>query len=45
MRTIIKIERAGRGQILIDVCRKMDVKERDILAAEIKGIFNMEASA
>jgi len=45
MRTTIKVGTAGRGQILIDVCRKMDIKERDILAVEIKGIFNMEASA
>jgi len=44
MRTTIKIGKAGRGQILMNVRRKMDVKEGGILV-EIKKIPKMEASA
>jgi bifunctional DNA-binding transcriptional regulator/antitoxin component of YhaV-PrlF toxin-antitoxin module len=44
MRTVIKVEKAGRGQIPIDVRRKMDVKEGDILV-EIKEILKTEVPA
>jgi len=42
MRTTIKVGTAGRGQIPMDVCRKMDVKEGDILVVEIKEILKTE---
>ena len=45
MRTTIKVGKAGRGQIPMDVRRKMDVKEGDILVVEIKEILKMEATA
>ena len=44
MRTTIKVGKAGIGQIPIDVRRKMDVKEGDILV-EIKEILKTEVPA
>jgi AbrB family looped-hinge helix DNA binding protein len=41
----IKIGKAGRGQIPIDVRRKMDIKEGDVLVVEIKEILKMEVPA
>jgi len=45
MRTTIKVGKAGRGQILMDVRRRMDVKEREILVVEIKEILKTEVPA
>jgi len=42
MRTIIKVGKAGRGQIHMDVRRKIDVKEGDIPVVEIKEILKTE---
>ena len=43
--TTIKVGTAGRGQIPIDVRRKMDIKEGDVLIVEIKEILKMEVPA
>jgi len=43
--TTIKVGTAGRGQIPIDVRRKMDIKEGDVLVVEIKEILKMEVPA
>jgi len=45
MTTTIKVGKAGRGQIPIDVRRKMDIKEGDVLVVEIKEILKMEVPA
>jgi len=41
--TTIKVGTAGRGQIPMEVRKRMDIKKGDILVVEIKEILKTEA--